>query len=284
MMLWFEALPSALCADGQRLRRDLERLEPVAHAGVERLLVPEVLDGEHSTVDNVAFAAAASDATGLPAGAAICVAPRDHAALDARAVQADAAGIDRLLLVGATHRRQTLAGPDVHEALGRLQGRDLGVVTIPARRRWRFDEPHRLLRKQRAGASFGVSQILYDAEDALRLRRAYLDALAPSERPLPVLYSLAPVRNVRDLDFMHLLGVHVPHDLGRRLRDAPPHSRQRIAQDAALRVAGRLAQAHEEKGLGPYGFCISHVMVGNVEAATELAAAVHDRLHETITV
>lgn len=273
--IWFEAVPSPAGADAERVRADAERIRRATQAGATRILVPEVADTGFEAVDPIRFGAQVAAATGTPVGVALVTAQRSPEEVAARILLADSHGVDTLLIVGPASRAASPAGPSVTETLdAHGRGRNLGVVTIPTRRRDDLDEPQRVLRKQRAGARFAVSQILFEAETALALRRDYLAGLSPGEAPIPFYYSIAPVVRKRDLRFLETLGVAIPKEVRARIEAAKGPQRAQVAQELVLDVVRSLVQHHTHQGLGPFGFCISHVMHDNVDAAVALLEAV----------
>lgn len=268
--IWFEAVPSPAGAGADRIASDVAKLQAVRDAGASRILVPEVVDTGHAAIDPLPFAAQVRDSVGLPTGIAVVTATRDTTQLAGRIEAADAVGVDTLLLVGpASGERPT--GPTVTEALqAHAAGRHVGVVTIPTRRREDLDEPDRIIAKQQAGARFAVSQIIFDADEALTLRRDYC---ARTDERIPFYYSLAPVKRASDLDFLERLGVRIPAEIATRIRSAKAADRADVSHQILVELARHIAAAHEREGLGPFGFCISHVLFRNVPEAIELLAA-----------
>lgn len=273
--LWFEALPSPLGADAVRLARDAERLAPLASLGVQRVLVPEVKDGDYATVDPAVFARRVHDVTGLPTTVAVDTVAQPASELAATIHRRSGRGVDGLLLVGGQDSRRRYPGPGVTAALATHAGHHAcGVVTIPTRRRAYLDEPDRLQAKHEAGARFSISQILFEAETPIALAR---DLAIRGKKAVPTYWTLAPVVAPRDLRFMQRLGAHVPQTLVKGFeRCSDDGTRRRASIAHAVNVARQLAQAHEDEDLGPFGFCVSHVMTKNVEAAFDLTRALQE--------
>ncbi|MFT3661704.1 MAG: methylenetetrahydrofolate reductase [Gordonia sp. (in: high G+C Gram-positive bacteria)] len=128
------------------------------------------------------------------------------------------------VLVGASSSGDAVATTlDRAYALRRETNPDLlaGAVVIPERHAARGDEHLRMVGKQRAGASFFVSQILYDVNAAKNLAAAYVDECeAQRLRPRPIVFTLSVCGSARTLDFLAWLGVAVPAWLQRDLRRA----------------------------------------------------------------
>jgi hypothetical protein len=186
-------------------------------------------------------------------------------------------GIKDLVLVGGETSRKTYGGVSVENGLEGLfphsqgHGGRLGVVTIPTRRRPDLDEPERLLRKRRAGASFAISQILAGPEAAISLHDDASTRFAQEGEPFRIYWSLAPVAKPRDLDFLDWLGVKVPaaarQDL---LGGSDPTSVLRRSHGLNEAWARAILEAAETRGGLEVGFCIEHVMQSNVCAAIDL--------------
>lgn len=278
--LLFEALPPPAAATPREQDAYLAALAPLAELPAAGLLVPHVEDGDYATIDPRTFARALRDATGKPAAVAKVTVDQPLPDLlrwvdETRREH----GIRDLLLVGGRSHRDTPVGPHVHTALRHLRADpdcgSLGVVTIPTRRRSLQDEPHRLLRKRRAGAHYAVSQILMEPDTAIDLRRGHVASLAPDEAPTPVYWSLAPVTRRSDIRFLERLGVHFPPEVRKALWDAPDRkTRIRLSIEHATGIAANILAAAQREGHGATGFCISHVTVGNLDAALSLLAAV----------
>lgn len=255
--------------------------DALPESGCDGVLVPEILDGEYPTMDPREFAARLHARLDLPAIPTVTTVRRGPRALDAWLDDAFRRDLPDALYVGAPSSARAYPGPSVCQALRdhRPAGR-AGVVTIPTRRRRHLDEPERLLQKQRAGADFAVSQIVTDAHDALELQRAYADALGPGEAPLPIYWSLAPVRRRSDLAWLDRLGVRVRPGVAQRLHGATSaDQRLRRSHRLNLDTARTLLDAAEATGQ-PIGFCASHVRMANLAASIELLGALREVVGE----
>lgn len=281
----FEALAPKAGTPPQEWETLFDALRPLARSGVVGISVPEVLDGHYQTVEPRAFAGALQRRLGLRT--AVNRITVHHAPGDLAAWVDDTHGrhaICDLVLVGGEKSSQAYPGPGVTEALRLLADRvhgwggTLGVITIPTRRRVHLDEPERLLAKQAAGADYAVSQILCESQSALRLQGDLASAWRKGDhRPLPLYWSLAPVANRRDVAFLRWLGVQIPAATETTLLEATtPAGRLRLSHDLNLEIARTLLEHAEAAAIGPIGFCIEHVMQGNVPAALELAQHVRE--------
>lgn len=125
------------------------------------------------------------------------------------------------VLVGASSSRN-IGATSLERAyeLRREANPDLltGAVVIPERHTDRGDEHERMLRKQEAGVSFFVSQILYDANAAKNLVADYCDACeSGGVAPRPIVFTHSVCGSVKTLDFLEWLGARVPTWVKREL-------------------------------------------------------------------
>lgn len=280
----FEALPPQVESTDEQWQDHLDHLDPLRHAGLAGVNVPEIVNGHYRTVEPRSFASALQRRLGVRAILNRITVHHDLPALRAWAAETRSGhGIHDLVLVGGESSRESYPGVGVAEALEGLapavaKGRGhLGVITIPTRRRADLDEPQRLARKQAAGASFAVSQILCEPEAALRLQADVARATPAGTAPLTLFWSLAPVARRRDLDFLDWLGVDVPAAARKDLLAVPEGSaRLERSHDRNVAIARRLLEAAEATGSGPVGFCIEHVMLSNIDAGITLVERVRD--------
>jgi 5,10-methylenetetrahydrofolate reductase len=287
----FEALPPQVGSTQEQWQDHLGLLEPLRHAGLAGVNVPEIVNGHYTTVEPRAFAAALQRRLGVRAILNRITVHHSLPELQSWATETRVGhAIHDLVLVGGESSAQRHPGVGVVEALGGLRasvqagGGHLGVVTIPTRRRKDLDEPERLLRKQEAGADFAVSQILCEPEAALRLQ-ADLAARGPAagHKPLTLFWSLAPVARKRDLEFLRWLGVDLPAYVRRGLMvEASPEARLRRSNELNLAIARRLLEGAEAggAGAGAIGFCVEHVMLSNIEAAIDLVSQIRELTRE----
>lgn len=283
--LLFEALPPQVDSTEEQWQDHLDLLDPLRHAGLAGVNVPEIVNGHYRTVEPRSFAAALQRRLGVRA---ILNRITVHHALPA--LQSWAAetrighGIHDLVLVGGERSSEPYPGVGVLPAIEGLRpgvakaGGHLGVITIPTRRRADLDEPQRLARKQASGADFAVSQILCEPEAALRLQSDLAAATPAGTQPLTLFWSLAPVARKRDLEFLAWLGVEVPPAVQRDLLALDPVRRLARSHELNLAIARRLLEGAETAAGGadgpnrnpPIGFCVEHVMLSNIEAAIDL--------------
>ncbi|HJQ93112.1 MAG TPA: hypothetical protein VJ874_02375 [Candidatus Thermoplasmatota archaeon] len=273
----FEALPPQVESTDEQWQDHLHLLDPLKHAGLAGVNVPEIINGHYKTVEPRSFAAALQRRLGVRAILNRITVHRTVPAFQAWASETRLGhGIHDLVAVGGEASSQAYPGVGVVEALQALRpgvakaGGHVGVITIPTRRRPDLDEPQRLLRKQDAGADFAVSQILCEAAAAARLQQDLATAAPAGRRSLTLFWSLAPVARKRDLEFLEWLGVDVPPAVRTRLLAEPEAKRVALSHQLNLGIARRLLEATESGGSGPIGFCVEHVMLSNIEAAIDL--------------
>lgn len=275
--LLFEALPPQVGSTDEQWQDHLDHLDPLRHAGLAGVNVPEIVNGHYRTVEPRSFAAALQRRLGVRAVLNRITVHHTLPQLQSWAAETRLGhGIHDLVLVGGERGSEAYPGVGVVPALQGLKSGvrkangHLGVITIPTRRRAVPDEPQRLLQKQDAGADFAVSQILCEAEAALRLQSDLAAATPPGRRALTLFWSLAPVARKRDLEFLDWLGVEVPPAVRKDLLDQDPARRVARSHELNLGIARRLLEGAETAGSGPIGFCVEHVMLSNIEAAVVL--------------
>ena len=194
-------------------------------------------------------------------------------------------GIENVVVVGGGSSGIDHPGPSVSEGVelarrvGDRTGNDpcLGGITIPSRRRDDFDEPDRMLAKQRAGIEFFTSQVVFDPESVTRLIEDYDDTCrAASVDPVPVFLSFAPITSPRDARFLEGLGVDIPTDVREWVIDSEDHTARRGVR-AAERVLDEALSAVRRDDLAvPVGINVGHVMRDNIDASGLLLGRLTD--------
>ena len=147
----------------------------------------------------------------------------------------------------------------------------MGGVAIPERHSSSGLEHKRMLRKQRAGVSFFVTQVVYDADAAKSMVSDYHYACLDQEQePAPVIFTLSVCGSVKTLAFLEWLGVDVPRWMRNDLeRSDDP---LRASFDHCLATAQNLATFCRRLGT-PYGFNVESVSIrrAEIEASVRLA-------------
>ena len=152
-------------------------------------------------------------------------------------------------------------------------GHDLffGGVAIPERHSRGDDEHLRLLRKQRNGASFFVTQVVYDVSATKSMVSDYHHACVENGlAPATVVFTLSVCGSAKSLAFLQWLGVDVPRWLQNDLRYAADPLA--VSLDADVLTAQELIAFCRRLGM-PFGFNVESVSNRRVEieASVELA-------------
>jgi hypothetical protein len=147
----------------------------------------------------------------------------------------------------------------------------LGGVAIPERHTSGGQEHLRMLRKQRDGVSFFVTQVVYDADAAKSMVSDYHYACVDHGlEPAPVVFTLAVCGSRKTLDFLEWLGVGVPRWMRNDLeRSDDPLS---ASFDHCWATAADLAAFCRRLGV-PYGFNVESVSIrrAEIDASVRLA-------------
>lgn len=128
-------------------------------------------------------------------------------------------------LVGRASSEGKYQGPTISEAMEKVRsepGVDFGCVCIAerhtlesakARGRSYPTEHANMIRKQKAGAGWFISQAVYDAEPTIRLLKDYAAVCRQHGMvPRKVVLTFAPVSRKKTMDFIKWLGVRVPKE------------------------------------------------------------------------
>jgi hypothetical protein len=154
----------------------------------------------------------------------------------------------------------------------------MGGVAIPERHSSTGREHERMLRKQHDGASFFVTQVVYDAPAAMSMVSDYHYACVDvGEEPAPVIFTLSVCGSLKTLAFLEWLGVDIPRWMRNELeRSDDPLS---ASFDYCLATARELATFCRRLGT-PYGFNVETVSIRRTEidAAVRLAERLAERL------
>lgn len=171
--------------------------------------------------DSSAYAALLARTSGKQCLVYKCVADEqfDHWIQQASQVH----GHSAVNLVGRASSDGTYVGPTISEAMEKVQKRDdlkFGCVCIAERHTLESakargkdypTEHFNMLRKQKAGAQWFISQAVYDTEPTIRLLKDYA-ALCRQHGIVPkkVVLTFAPVSRIKTMNFIKWLGVNVP--------------------------------------------------------------------------
>jgi hypothetical protein len=154
----------------------------------------------------------------------------------------------------------------------------LGAVAITERYTRGGDEHMRMLTKQDRGASFFITQVVYDVDATKSLLSDYFYACAQKGvAPRPVIFTLSVCGSLKTLAFLRWLGVNVPRWLENALRYSDDPLTESFQQCVAS--ARELAAFCRRLGV-PFGFNVESVSIrrAEIEASVELARQIRELL------
>ncbi len=201
----------------------------------------------------------------------------DASALESWARESVERGLHHFVLVGGSSRYIPYPGPSVAEAnrivrpiAAGAQGL-VGNIAIPQR----MGEAHRMLQKSRSGAGFFTTQILFDAESALRMLREYdLLCRQAGVSPAAVLLSVAPIADEGDAEFVRWLGADVPESAERAILNGDDAGAGARSIERALTVWREVLAGAARHGLEvPLGVNVEQISVRHLATAGEMARA-----------
>ncbi len=264
--LFFEPVPPSSRAKATRATAEIDAVVALVRANprIDALDIPELVDENHEgrplyrTADPREYGRRLAERTVREVVVNKVVAHLDSPeAIERWASETVRMGLRHVVLVGGTSRYIPYPGPGVTEAdrvcrpIVEAAGGLVGNITIPQR----DGEPHRMLSKTRAGASFFTTQIVFDADSTFGMVRQY-DLLCrhASLPPAPVLLSFAPLVDDQDAEFIRWLGADVPEAVERAILEGEDGGNLRRSVDRALEVwttvAERCRSADVEVPLG----------------------------------
>lgn len=135
----------------------------------------------------------------------------------------------------------------------------IGGIAIPERHEKKGDEHLRILRKAQQGCSFFVSQCVYNVSDTKNLLSDYYYHCSENtNRPAPIIFTLAPCGSLKTLQFMEWLGIKVPKWLFNDLK----HSKDILESSVhtCLNVASEILEYADKKNM-PVGFNIESISI-----------------------
>ena len=183
--------------------------------------------------------------------------------------------IENLILVGGEKNDTKYIGPSVNETSEYIN-RDLntgkfdvfcGGITIPSRKM----ESERLLRKGSNGIEFFTSQVLYDSVKTKKMLKYYNDICKKNNvLPRRILLSFAPVSSQENINFLKWLGVEIPQETEKRLKQ----DNGRMS-DESLKIASEILNDildnNEELGITvPIGLNVEHIMSYNFQSSINM--------------
>lgn len=151
-------------------------------------------------------------------------------------------GHGALNLVGRASSGGKYEGPTIGEAMQKVaseDGIDFGCVCIAERHTFESakargksypTEHMNMIRKQKAGAKWFISQAVYDAEPTIRLLKDYAAVCKEAGlTPQKVVLTFAPVSRKKTMNFIKWLGVRVPEDAEEHILSAEKPVEKSIA-------------------------------------------------------
>ncbi|MEU8001648.1 5,10-methylenetetrahydrofolate reductase [Catellatospora sp. NPDC049111] len=155
----------------------------------------------------------------------------------------------------------------------------LGAVAITERYTRSGDEHLRMLTKQDRGASFFITQVVYDVDATKSMLSDYFYTCSQKGvAPRPVIFTLSVCGSLKTLSFLHWLGVDVPRWLENALRYSEDPLTESYQQ--CIATARELSAFCRRLGV-PFGFNVESVSIRKVEieASVELAREVRELLN-----
>jgi 5,10-methylenetetrahydrofolate reductase len=288
--LFFEPVPPSARAKPERATAELNGVVELVRSipRIDSIDVPELVDENHEgrplyrSADPREFGRVLAERTGREVVVNKVVAHLENPeAIERWAVETVRLGIRHVVLVGGSSRYIPYPGPGVTEAnricrpVIERAGGLVGNITIPQRE----GEPHRMLSKARAGASFFTTQIVFDADATFEMLQRYdLLCRQASLLPAPVLLSFAPVSDEQDAEFIRWLGVDIPEAAERAILEGDDGNAVRRGVDRALAVWETVRRRASDAGLAvPLGVNVEQISMRHLADARTFLLAFAER-------
>jgi 5,10-methylenetetrahydrofolate reductase len=198
-------------------------------------------------------------------------------ALERWAHETVARGIRNVVLVGGSSRYIPYPGPTVAEAnrvcrpILEAAGGRVGNIAIPQR----TGEAHRMLSKQRSGASFFTTQIVFDGALVLRMLQEY-DLLCRQSglAPATTIVSVAPLADEGDAEFVRWLGADIPDAAERSILNGDETAAGERSIQQALKVWEEILRGIRKLELEvPVGVNVEQISQRHLATAGEMLGA-----------
>lgn len=294
--LFFEPVPPPARSSPSRIEGTVVALAELLRRNPRVLAVdvPELVDENHDgrpyyrSIDPRDFARQVAERSDVHAVVNKIVAHLDRAeAVAAWARETAGRGIPAAVLVGGSSRYIPYPGPPVAEAnriCGPIfagVGGAIGNIAIPSR----MGEPHRMLAKTRAGASFFTTQIVFDEAATVRTIREYGQlCLQAGLVPASVLVSFAPLADEIDAEFVRWLGAEIPEAAERAILNGDEAGAGPRSVAHALGVWGRVAAQLGGPGADvPIGVNVEQISARHLATAAEMLEAFTRGIDEPAT-
>ena len=183
--------------------------------------------------------------------------------------------IENMIIVGGESSKVDYPGPTVNEMLQTIakgynsNGGDIfcGGIAIPSRK----DESKNLIRKSEHGSEFFTTQVLYNAENIIKMINNYQSRCNELDTfPRRILLSFAPVSSQKNIEFLKWLGVEIPDDTERYLKGRPGSMTER-SLDVAVEVLNEILDFITVNNLKvPVGLNVEHIMSYNFQSSVEM--------------
>ncbi len=181
-------------------------------------------------------------------------------------------GVRQFVLVGGEKSGIEYPGPGVPEANRIIReviadpGLRVGSICIPTRAR----EASRMARKIAAGTDFFTTQIVYHPQEFTILLDA-LGRIEPAVPPTELYLTLCPVRGVRNIRFLHWLGVSLSGELEAWLTEQP----ERVMERSLEHIAGcwREIGHHRRDTASAFPVGVSLAPIGRIPDTVTVALA-----------
>ena len=183
--------------------------------------------------------------------------------------------IENMIIVGGESSKVDYPGPSVNEMLQTIargynsNGGDIfcGGIAIPSRK----DESKNLIRKSEHGSEFFTTQVLYNAENIIKMINNYQSRCNELDTfPRRILLSFAPVSSQKNIEFLKWLGVEIPDDTERYLKGRPGSMTER-SLDVAVEVLNEILDFITVNNLKvPVGLNVEHIMSYNFQSSVEM--------------
>lgn len=154
----------------------------------------------------------------------------------------------------------------------------LGAVTIPERHAKLGDEDKRILDKAATGASYFVSQCVFNLEYAKKVIADLCNTCQEQQiTPPTIIFTLTACGSMKTLHFMEWLGIHVPGPLIEELISAPNMLEKSVS--VCLDIAAELTTFCSAQCI-PFGFNIESVAIrkDEIEASIHMVNAIGNML------
>ena len=183
--------------------------------------------------------------------------------------------IENMIIVGGESSKVDYPGPSVNKILQTItrrynsNGGDIfcGGIAIPSRK----DESKNLIRKSEHGSEFFTTQVLYNAENIIKMINNYQSRCNELDTfPRRILLSFAPVSSQKNIEFLKWLGVEIPDDTERYLKGRPGSMTER-SLDVAVEVLNEVLDFITVNNLKvPVGLNVEHIMSYNFQSSVEM--------------